>query len=183
MCIYRNTCEQQYMYMSILLSLSLSIYIYIYIYLGVGASECMRKPVVVALFDLSREHDIYASVVLSTCISVLVSVCLSFSFSSHPLPLSPPPPVSLSVSVYLFLYICVYICIYIYPYLSISIIFLSQKLWHFPKNTRSCVENECCCPRTVNISNVNFTSKISIPPEPVFNNMGQQMSGPDSSIG
>ena len=33
------------------------------------------------------------------------------------------------------------------------------------------------------ISNVNFTSKISIPPEPVFKNMGQQMSGPDSSIG
>ena len=40
--------------------------------------------------------------------------------------------------------------------------FLSQKLWQFHKNTRSCVENECCCPRTVNISNVNFTSKISI---------------------
>ena len=33
---------------------------------------------------------------------------------------------------------------------------VSQKLWHFLKNTRSCVENECCCPRTVNISNVNF---------------------------
>ena len=46
--------------------------------------------------------------------------------------------------------------------------FLSQKLWHFDKDTRSCVENECCCPRTVNISNVNFTSKISMPPEPVF---------------
>ena len=45
------------------------------------------------------------------------------------------------------------------------------------------VENECCCTRTVNISNVNFTSKISIPPEPVFQNMGQQMSGPDSSNG
>ena len=40
--------------------------------------------------------------------------------------------------------------------------FLSQKLWHFPKNNRSCVENECCCTRTVNISNVNFTSKTSI---------------------
>ena len=26
--------------------------------------------------------------------------------------------------------------------------FLSQKLWHFHKNTRSYVENECCCPRT-----------------------------------
>ena len=38
--------------------------------------------------------------------------------------------------------------------------FLSQKLWHFLKNTRSCVKNECCCPRTVSISNVNFTLKI-----------------------
>ena len=38
-------------------------------------------------------------------------------------------------------------------------------------------------PCTVNISNVNFTSKISIPPGPVFKNMGQQMSGPDSSNG
>ena len=37
---------------------------------------------------------------------------------------------------------------------------LSRKLWHFHKNTRSCVENECCYPRTVNISNLNFTSKI-----------------------
>ena len=26
-------------------------------------------------------------------------------------------------------------------------------------NIRSCVENECCCPCTVNISNVNFNSK------------------------
>ena len=40
--------------------------------------------------------------------------------------------------------------------------FLSQKLWHFHKNTRSCVENECCWPRTVNVSNVIFTSKIPI---------------------
>ena len=30
--------------------------------------------------------------------------------------------------------------------------FLSQKLWHFHKNIRSCIENECCCPRTVNNS-------------------------------
>ena len=44
----------------------------------------------------------------------------------------------------------------------------------------SCVENECCCPRAVNISNVNFTSNTSTPPEPEFKNMGQQMSGPDS---
>ena len=29
----------------------------------------------------------------------------------------------------------------------------------------------------------DFTSKISITPEPVFKNMGQQMSGPDSSNG
>ena len=35
--------------------------------------------------------------------------------------------------------------------------FLSQKLWHFHKSIRSCVENECCSPRTVNSSNVNFT--------------------------
>ena len=35
--------------------------------------------------------------------------------------------------------------------------FLSQKLWHFHKNIRSCVENEYCCQRTVNSSNVNFT--------------------------
>ena len=49
------------------------------------------------------------------------------------------------------------------------------------KNTRSCAENECCYPRTINISNVNFTSKISIPPEPLLKNMGQQMYGPDSS--
>ena len=61
--------------------------------------------------------------------------------------------------------------------------FTHPALWHFHKNTRSCVENECCCPRTVNISNVNFTSRISTLPEPVFKNMGQQMSGPDSSIG
>ena len=56
--------------------------------------------------------------------------------------------------------------------------FLSQKLWHFHKNIRSCVENEFCCQRTVNISNVNFTSKISIPPESVFKNMGQQIVWP-----
>ena len=28
--------------------------------------------------------------------------------------------------------------------------------------------SECFCPRTVNSSNVNFTSKISIPPKPAF---------------
>ena len=60
--------------------------------------------------------------------------------------------------------------------------FLPQKLWHFHKNTRSCVENECCCPCTVKISNVNFTSNISTPPEPVFKNMRQQIFGRDSSI-
>ena len=36
--------------------------------------------------------------------------------------------------------------------------FLSQKLRHFHKNTRSCVENECCCPCTVNMTNVNFST-------------------------
>ena len=44
--------------------------------------------------------------------------------------------------------------------------FLSQKFWHFHKNTRSCVENECCCPRTVNISNVKFTLKTCYRREP-----------------
>ena len=37
---------------------------------------------------------------------------------------------------------------------------LSQQLWHFHKNIRLCVENKCCCWRTVNISNVNITSNI-----------------------
>ena len=64
-----------------------------------------------------------------------------------------------------------------------SRLFLSQNLWHSHTNTRSCVENDCCCLPTVNSANVNFTSKISIPPEPVFWNMGQQMSVPDSSNG
>ena len=38
--------------------------------------------------------------------------------------------------------------------------FLYHKLWHFHRNIRSHVKNECCFPRTVNISNVNFTSTI-----------------------
>ena len=37
-------------------------------------------------------------------------------------------------------------------------IFCLKNFWHFHKNTRLCVENECCCPHTVNISNVNFKS-------------------------
>ena len=37
--------------------------------------------------------------------------------------------------------------------------FLSQKLWNFRNNIRSCVENESCGPGTVNISNVNFIFK------------------------
>ena len=40
--------------------------------------------------------------------------------------------------------------------------FLSQKLCHVHKSIRSCVENECCCPHTVHISNVNFASNIYI---------------------
>ena len=36
-------------------------------------------------------------------------------------------------------------------------IFCLKKRRHFHKNIRPCVENECCCPRKVNISNVNFT--------------------------
>ena len=35
--------------------------------------------------------------------------------------------------------------------------FQSQKLWHFHRNIRLCVENEFCCPHKVCISNVNFT--------------------------
>ena len=61
--------------------------------------------------------------------------------------------------------------------------FLSQKLWHFHRNTRSFVKNKCCCPRTVNISNVNFTLKNIYTARASVQNMGQQMSGPDSSIG
>ena len=38
--------------------------------------------------------------------------------------------------------------------------FLSQFFLRFHKNMRSWVKNECCCQHTVNISNVNFTSKI-----------------------
>ena len=39
-------------------------------------------------------------------------------------------------------------------------IFSVSKTLTLHKNIRSCVENECYCPRTVNNSNVNFTSKI-----------------------
>ena len=48
-----------------------------------------------------------------------------------------------------------------YVYINIDVVFilsrhfLSQK--HLHKSTSSRVENECCCPRTVNIPNVNFT--------------------------
>ena len=44
--------------------------------------------------------------------------------------------------------------------------FRSRKHWHFHNNTmniRSCVENECCCPGTVNNSNANFTLKKYLP--------------------
>ena len=34
------------------------------------------------------------------------------------------------------------------------------KTRRFGKNTRSCVKNECCCPHTINISNVSFTSNM-----------------------
>ena len=61
--------------------------------------------------------------------------------------------------------------------------FLSQRLLHFHNNIRWSVENECCCPCKVNISNVNFATEMCMPPEPIFKNMGQQMSGPDSSNG
>ena len=39
--------------------------------------------------------------------------------------------------------------------------FSVSKTLTFHKNIRSCIENECCCARTVNISNVNFTSIIT----------------------
>ena len=41
--------------------------------------------------------------------------------------------------------------------------FLSLNIWHFRKNIHPWVENECCCPSIVNVSNVNFTSKIPRP--------------------
>ena len=66
---------------------------------------------------------------------------------------------------------------------EVRVPFLSPKLWHFHQNIRLCAGNECCCPRTVSISNVDLTSKLSILTEPVFKNMGQQMSGSDSSNG
>ena len=37
--------------------------------------------------------------------------------------------------------------------------FSVSKILTLCKNIRSYVENECCCPRTVNISNVNFILK------------------------
>ena len=37
---------------------------------------------------------------------------------------------------------------------------VSKNFWLFHKNIPWGFENECCCPHTVNISNVNFTSKI-----------------------
>ena len=61
--------------------------------------------------------------------------------------------------------------------------FLSQRRWHFHKNTRSCVKNECCCPCTVSTSNYNLSSKMFVPPESVFKNMGQWMAVPDGSMG
>ena len=40
--------------------------------------------------------------------------------------------------------------------------FMFPKRRHFHKNICSRVENELCCPRKVNISTVNFTTKICI---------------------
>ena len=60
--------------------------------------------------------------------------------------------------------------------------FLSKKLWHFHNNIRSSVENECCCLRTVNISNGNFIIKTYLYRQSQYSKTrGQQMSGPDSS--
>ena len=47
-------------------------------------------------------------------------------------------------------------------------LFFFMRLHVEHKNTSSCIENECCIPRTVNLAYINFTPKISIPPEPVF---------------
>ena len=54
--------------------------------------------------------------------------------------------------------------------------FLFLKLWHFHKNIRSWFRNECCCPLTFNISNINFTTKISMPGLNLIhvNNMGHR---------
>ena len=41
-----------------------------------------------------------------------------------------------------------------------------HKKWHFHINIRPCVEQECCCP--LYISNIIFTLKIFILPEPVL---------------
>ena len=61
-------------------------------------------------------------------------------------------------------------------------IFCLKNLIRFQKVIRSCVENECCCPSTVNTLNVNFTSNVSLLPETVSKkNMGQQRRGPDGS--
>ena len=45
--------------------------------------------------------------------------------------------------------------VYVESYLPNSL----QKLWHFHKNIRLWVENECCYLYTVDIENVNFTSE------------------------
>ena len=37
----------------------------------------------------------------------------------------------------------------------------SKKKLTLKKNMRSCVKNECCCPRTVNISNLTYKKSIS----------------------
>ena len=44
---------------------------------------------------------------------------------------------------------------------NIWLLWLFKKLWRFHKNTRSFFENECCCPRTVNISNVNYVKNMN----------------------
>ena len=62
--------------------------------------------------------------------------------------------------------------------------FLSQNLWHFHKNICLCVENECCCPCTVKILNVDLDFKSICTARANWKkNMGQQMYGPGSSNG
>ena len=55
-----------------------------------------------------------------------------------------------------------------------SIHLTSLKFRHFHKKIHSWIKRECCCLRTVNISNVNFTIKISIPHSQYSNTWGSK---------
>ena len=95
------------------------------------------------------------------------------------------------MNIYIYAYILILYCVSTFgmntkvgcpsPYQVETFFSVSKTSKHLHKSIRSCVENECCFPGTINISNVNFTSQISIPTEPVFKNTGQEMYDPDSS--